>query len=86
MFRHEDGRDATAIGRGATAAFAPLQELFSDEQDGGSAVTVFLAALQGIAGLVNCGVVPAESVPRLAEHAVSRFFEPGEPDAAGRHT
>lgn len=76
MFRHEDGRDAAAIGRSATAAFAPLHELFVEDEDGISAVTVFLAALQGVAGLVSCGVVPVENVPHLAHHVVSRFFEP----------
>ncbi|WP_149205428.1 TetR/AcrR family transcriptional regulator [Actinotalea subterranea] len=85
MFRHEDGRDATAIGRSATAAFAPLRELFPDDDDGGSAVTVFLAALQGIAGLVNCGVVPVESVPQLTHHAVSQLG-PGPRDQNDRRT
>ncbi|HEY0260599.1 MAG TPA: TetR/AcrR family transcriptional regulator [Lacisediminihabitans sp.] len=82
MFRHEDGRDAEAIGRSATAAFAPIQDLFPHDEEG-RAATVFLATLQGIAGLVNCGVVPAESVPGLADDAIARFFAPGADDEQG---
>jgi AcrR family transcriptional regulator len=82
MFRHEAGRDGGAIGQTAAAAFDPLLQLFHrGEQEGtvpggeaDTAATLFLATLQGIAALVNCGVVSPETVLELVENAVPRFI------------
>ncbi|MGP3535494.1 TetR/AcrR family transcriptional regulator [Microbacterium sp. RD1] len=81
MFRHDSERDEGAIGQAAQTAFAPLVDVFQRaEAEGrvpaGSAetrATLFLAALQGLAALVNCGVVPRSSVPELLDEAVARF-------------
>jgi AcrR family transcriptional regulator len=75
MYRHEPGRDASAIGRSASTAFAPIEELFDNgHPDSATAATLFLATLQGIAGLVNCGVVPPDQAYPLISDAVPRFF------------
>jgi AcrR family transcriptional regulator len=81
MFRHEAGHSGEAIGQSAARSFEPLLQLFHRaEQDGSvrageaeTAATLFLAALQGVAALVNCGVVPPENVPELIDNAVPRF-------------
>jgi AcrR family transcriptional regulator len=81
MFRHEPGHGGDAIGQSAAMAFDPLLQLFRRaERDGAvpagqaeTAATLFLAALQGIAALVNCGVVPPENVADLIDKAVPRF-------------
>jgi AcrR family transcriptional regulator len=76
MFRHDDGRDADVIGPGADAALRPIHRVFGGPADETAAVTatVFLATLQGIASLVNCGVVLAADVPALLDDAVPRFL------------
>ncbi|MEK8228352.1 hypothetical protein NKG05_23315 [Oerskovia sp. M15] len=76
MFRHDDTRDASTIGSSAFAALQPIQDFFAEQDDesAATAATVFLATLQGIASLVNCGVVPAEHVPALITDALPRFF------------
>ncbi|MFT2816115.1 TetR/AcrR family transcriptional regulator [Leifsonia sp. A12D58] len=82
MFRHERANGDGVIGASAARTFKPLLQLFHDgEHDGvvpvGEAemtATVFLAALQGIAALVNCGVVSPETVPQLVDNAVPRFI------------
>jgi AcrR family transcriptional regulator len=84
MFRHEPGRDGEAIGQSAVRALEPLLRVFErGEQTGvvsaGNATTtavLFLSALQGIAALVNCGVVSPSAVADLVEDAVPRFIGP----------
>ncbi|TAJ48004.1 MAG: TetR/AcrR family transcriptional regulator [Herbiconiux sp.] len=90
MFRHESEDGEGVIGASAAKTFEPLLQLFRDaEHDGvvpaGEAevtATVFLAALQGIAALVNCGVVSPDTVPHLVDNAVPRFI--ASPDDNGR--
>lgn len=87
MFRHGAERDDHTIGRSADQAFQPLLELFRRGEAEGvvaqgkaeASATLFLAALQGIAALVNCGVVSADAVPPLIDDLVSRFV--GAPTA-----
>jgi AcrR family transcriptional regulator len=89
MFRHEAERNGDVIGRSAATAFEPLLHLFQrGERDGvvqggdaATTATLFLAALQGIAALVNCGVVPPKTVPELVDNAVPRFIGPAGHEA-----
>jgi len=82
MFRHEAGRRSDVVGRSAAQALEPLLHLFQQaERDGlvrgggaATAATLFLAALQGTAALVNCGVVSPAAVPELIDDAVPRFL------------
>jgi AcrR family transcriptional regulator len=85
MFRHETKRDGDTISHSATAAFEPLLHVFQRAERGGvmhgedaaSTATLFLAALQGIASLVNCGVVPPSAASTLIDNAVPRFIGAG---------
>ena len=82
MFRHEPGAHGDTISQSAARAFEPLLQLFQrGEQQGlvpggeaATTATLFLAALQGIAALMNCGVVSPEAVPELVDSAVPRFI------------
>jgi AcrR family transcriptional regulator len=73
MFAHER----------ATEAFAPMLDVFRRGQDEGllpgrdpeRAGVLFLATLQGIAGLVNCGVVPADQLGSLIDDTVAQYPE-----------
>lgn len=83
MFRHEGERDSDVIGRSATTAFEPLLHLFQHAEpdgvvqggDAATTATLFLAVLQGLAALVNCGVVSPEATPALVDNAVPRFID-----------
>ncbi|WP_213817147.1 TetR/AcrR family transcriptional regulator [Glaciihabitans sp. dw_435] len=86
MFRHERANDDGVIGASAAKTFEPLLQLFHDGElhgvvPAGEAeltATVFLAAIQGISALVNCGVVTPETVPYLVSNAVPRFIASAE--------
>ncbi len=81
MFAHKHGTDRHAVATSAVAAFSPMLEMFRRGRDQGTAPhddperisTVFLATLQGLAGLVNCGVVPTGQLDKLIDDAVARF-------------
>jgi len=84
MFRHEAGADRAVIGASAAQAFAPLLRIFERAQQEGvlrggagaeASATLFLATLQGLVALVGCGVVPAETAPRLLADAVPRYLD-----------
>ncbi len=92
MFRHEGEQGAETIGRAAATAFAPIVDLFvsTEQAESGDpagatrAATLFLATLQGIAALINCGVVLPDDVPGLVADAVPRFIAP-QRNRAGSH-
>ncbi|GAA1869813.1 TetR/AcrR family transcriptional regulator [Pseudonocardia ailaonensis] len=84
MFAHTHGAGGDAVGEGAAAAFAPLVRVFQGDLPPGSTpqrvALIFLATLQGLAGLVNCGVVAVDEVGGLIDEAVARFPQGrGEP-------
>lgn len=81
MFAHKRGAGGRAVGESAAAAFTPMLQMFRHGQAEGvlghhdpeQIGLVFLATLQGLAGLVNCGVVPAGQLDALLDDAVARF-------------
>lgn len=81
MFATKHGADGDAVGEGAAAAFAPLLQMFRRGQADGALSNrdpertglVFLATLQGIAGLVHCGVVPPGQLDDLIDDALAQF-------------
>jgi AcrR family transcriptional regulator len=81
MFAHERGADGAAVEQGAFDAFAPLLEIFRrghaegmlSARDPERAGLLFLATLQGVAGLVNCGVIPAGRLDEMIDDAVARY-------------
>ncbi|MEU6858278.1 TetR/AcrR family transcriptional regulator [Glycomyces sp. NPDC046736] len=83
MFAHKRGPGGEAVSTSAESAFAPILQLFQRSEaegllpDGGAVrlSVVFLATLQGLAGLVNCGVVPLDQVSELVDEAVARFSD-----------
>lgn len=80
MFAHERGEGGALIDQRATEAFDPLLEVFRQGQAEGRLPTgaperaglLFLATLQGIAGLVSCGVVPAGQVDQMIDDTVAQ--------------
>lgn len=81
MFAHKHGAGGPDVGESATAAFEPMLQMFRRGQTEGVLPNrdperiglIFLATLQGIAGLVNCGVVPAWQLDDLIGDAVAQF-------------
>ena len=81
MFAHKRGAGGAAVGESAAAAFEPMLQMFRRGQTEGVLPDhdperiglVFLATLQGLAGLVNCGVVPATQLEDLIGDAVAQF-------------
>lgn len=81
MFAHKRGAGGAAVGESAAAAFEPMLQMFRRGQAEGVLPghdperigLVFLATLQGLAGLVNCGVVPATQLEDLIGDAVAQF-------------
>ncbi|WP_443467915.1 hypothetical protein [Microbacterium sp. A196] len=80
MFAHKHGADGEAVGVSAAAAFAPISQVFHrcaaedlllGRKPERVAVT-FLATLRGLAGLVNCGVIPTGHFDDLIEEAVAQ--------------
>ncbi len=91
MFAHNHGPDGRAVGESAAAAFAPMVQVFRRGQaegmlsghDPDRVGLIFLATLQGLAGLANCGVVPARQVDALIDDAVARFAPSRSPRSTG---
>lgn len=81
MFAHKHGAGGRAVGESAEAAFAPMLRMFRHGRAEGMLPNhdperiglIFLATLQGLAGLANCGVVPAGQLDDLIGDAVARF-------------
>ncbi len=79
MFAHKRG-SGDAVGRSAAAALAPMLQMFRRAQDDGRLADrdagqvglIFLATLQGLAGLANCGVVPLGHLDDLIGDVVRR--------------
>jgi AcrR family transcriptional regulator len=94
MFAHERGEGGSLVAERAVEAFAPMLEVFRRGQAAGLLPTrdperagvLFLATLQGVAGLVNCGVVPADELGALIDDTVAQYPEraaDGELSGAG---
>jgi AcrR family transcriptional regulator len=83
MFAHERGAGGAVVEQSAFDTFAPLLEIFRSghaegilsARDPERAGLLFLATLQGIAGLVNCGVIPAEQLDEMIDDAVARYLD-----------
>jgi AcrR family transcriptional regulator len=81
MFAHKHGAGGWAVGKSAGVAFAPLLQVFHrgqaegvlQDQDPERTALIFLATLQGLVGLVNCGVVPIAQLDDLISDAVAQF-------------
>ncbi|MFC9967406.1 hypothetical protein [Nocardia ignorata] len=77
MFAHNHGEGGEAVSTAAEAAFAPMFERgLADEPPGTSpqrTALIFLATLQGLAGLVNCGMITADQLGGLIDEAVAQF-------------
>lgn len=81
MFAHKHGAGGPAVGESAAAAFEPMLQVFRRGQAEGALPNrdpqriglIFLATLQGLAGLVNCGVVPTGQLDDLIGDAVAQF-------------
>ncbi|KRC31717.1 hypothetical protein ASE15_18025 [Oerskovia sp. Root22] len=79
MFAHKHGADGHAVAEGATTAFSPMLQVFRHgqaqgvlpEHDPERVGLAFLATLQGLASLVNCGVVPTGDLDDLVGVAVA---------------
>lgn len=80
MFAHKHGSDRGAVAQSATDAFTPILEVLRRGQAEGMLAArdperigvLLLATLQGIAGLVNCGVIPVEQLDELIDDAVAQ--------------
>ncbi|ALJ20878.1 TetR/AcrR family transcriptional regulator [Microbacterium sp. No. 7] len=85
MFAHKRGAGGSDVGESAAAAFESMLQVFRRGQEEGVLPNrdperiglIFLATLQGIAGLVNCGVVPAGHLDDLIGDVVAQV--PGGP-------
>lgn len=81
MFAHKHGTGGRTVAQSAAAAFAPMLEMFRRGQAEGMLPTqdperiglIFLATLQGIAGLLNCGVIPLGQLDELIDAATAQF-------------
>lgn len=81
MFAHKHGTDGAAVGAAAVDAFAPMLLMFRRAQADGMIENrdpervglVFLATLQGLAGLVNCGLIPPAELDGLVRDALAPF-------------
>ncbi|WP_214406528.1 TetR/AcrR family transcriptional regulator [Pseudonocardia lacus] len=78
MFAHKRGAEGPTVAHSAAAAFAPMLEMFRRGQAEGLLPSddpertglIFLATLQGVANLVNCGVIPVDQLEELIDDAV----------------
>ncbi|GAB3460440.1 TetR/AcrR family transcriptional regulator [Streptomonospora sediminis] len=81
MFSHKHGPEGQTVAESAHAAFEPMLAMFRrgqaegllPAQDPEQTGLVFLATLQGIAGLANCGVVPLGQLDDLIDTATAQF-------------
>lgn len=75
MFAHKRGMGGRTIAVSAAAAFEPMLEMFRRGQSEGGLgaqdperiCLIFLATLQGLAGLVTCGVIQVGQLDGLIE-------------------
>jgi AcrR family transcriptional regulator len=82
LFAHKQGVCAEDLGRSAEEAFAPTLEVFCRGQADGVLAAgdpvrmglIFLATLQGVAALVNGGIVGPGQLPGLIDDAVAQFL------------
>ena len=87
MFAHKRGEDGPEVARSATEAFWPMLEVFRrghaegrlPGRDPERGALLFLASLQGVAGLFNCGVVPTGQLDALVDDAAAQFSGTPEP-------
>jgi AcrR family transcriptional regulator len=85
MFAHKHGAGSDAVGQNAEAAFTPILQVFQRSESQNllrgrkpeRVSMVFLAALQGLAGLINCGVIPVGQLEELIDEAVAQFPNEG---------
>jgi AcrR family transcriptional regulator len=88
LYAHKHKACADAPGQSAADAYAPVLETFRagqpegvfPEDDPARTGLIFLATLQGIAAMVNSGMVPREQLEGLIDDAVAQFLR------AARHT
>ncbi len=81
MFARKRGADRDAVGASAVTAFAPLLLVLRrgqadgalEDRDPERVGLVLLATLQGLAGLVNCGVIPVGQLGALLDDALAPF-------------
>jgi AcrR family transcriptional regulator len=87
MFAHKRGHYGAAVAQEAAEALAPIQDVFRRGQAEGvlpaegaqRIAVVFLATLQGLAGLINCGIVSIDDIEGLIEEA-TRGLPLGAPE------
>lgn len=85
MFAHKHEEGDAAVGEAAEEAFASILQIFQQGELAGElqgrnperVALTFLATLQGLAGLVNCGVVPADRLDELTDETVAPYRSPG---------
>ena len=90
MFAHQERHEPDVVGESAHAAFVWLLDLFGEGEAEGAVApgaaaptaTIFLAMLQGLTALANCGVVPVGDLGGLTDDAVRRLLAPVGPGAA----
>ncbi|RGE21419.1 TetR/AcrR family transcriptional regulator [Leucobacter sp. wl10] len=81
MFANKHGAYGEAVSRSAEVAFAPMLDMFQRARFEGLLADrsperlslIFLATLQGLAGLINCGVIPPSQLGELIDEAVQQF-------------
>lgn len=80
MFAHKHGAGGDAVSESADAAFAPILLVFQRGLAGDPRSTspertalIFFATLQGLAGLVNCGMITADQLGGFIDEAVAQF-------------
>ena len=75
MFAHKRGAGGPLVGQAAAEAFAPMLAVFQlgPTDDPERTGLGFLATLQGVTGLVACGVIPVERLDDVLGDAVARF-------------
>ena len=82
LFARKHGACDDSLGERAADAFAPTLEIFRRGEAEGMLPAgdpkrtglIFVATLQGIAALVNSGVIPPEQLPELIDDAVAQFL------------
>ncbi|MFJ4233938.1 TetR/AcrR family transcriptional regulator [Cellulosimicrobium cellulans] len=80
MFAHKRGASGRAVAESAESAFTPMVQMFRRDHaqdtprhhDPEQLGAVFLATLQGLAGLANCGVVPTDQLEQLVDVALAQ--------------
>ncbi|WP_280397955.1 TetR/AcrR family transcriptional regulator [Nocardia carnea] len=91
MFAHKHGEGGDAVSESAEAAFSPILLVFQRGLAGDPRSTspertalIFFATLQGLAGLVNCGMISADRLGGFIDEAVAQFPQGDVDDSAER--